>query len=107
MPADPDIWNPPSDAWYVKPLRFANLLDDARNVMSPVKVNLWSANIAGASTVAATILAWVSSHWAILDHVMSVAPVVGGYLGGSHTVHHFDKRERNKQASREAEIALK
>jgi hypothetical protein len=93
-------WCPPDDWWLVKALRFCNVLDDAKNILSPVKVNVWSANLASISTVFAGILAWVTSHWGMLDHVMSIAPVVGGYLGGTHTFHHFDKRERNLQKAR-------
>ncbi|HCE08611.1 MAG TPA: hypothetical protein DEQ40_08425 [Oxalobacteraceae bacterium] len=98
--ADPEIWYPSANGRAVKALRFLNLLDDAKNVMSPVKMNLWSANLAAFSTVMAGILGWMAGHWGMLEHVGQVGSLVGPYLGGSHIVHHFDKSERNKQASR-------
>lgn len=91
---------PPDDRWFVRWARFINILDDNENKLSPTKINVWGANIAGISTAAATIFAWVGAHWQMLDHVMSVAPLVGGYLGHAFTAHHFDKREHNLQAAR-------
>lgn len=94
------IWYPSPDGWMVKGLRFANLLDDAKNVLSPVKFNLWAANLSGVSAVAAGLFAWIGQHYGMLAHVGDISSLVGPYLAGSHVVHHFDKRERNQQEVR-------
>lgn len=92
-----DIWEPSPDGRAMKALRFLNLLDDCKNIMSPVKFNLWAANIAACSTVAAGIVSWMGGHLGLIPEIGSL---VGGWLGQAHTYHHFDKRERNKQMAR-------
>jgi len=95
-----EVRYPPDDRWWVKALRFANLLDDEVNKLSPVKVNVWAANLGGLSTTVATIAAWIGAHWGMLDHILSVAPVVGAHLWHAHVTHAADKRERNLQRAR-------
>lgn len=85
---------PADDSKIVRTLAFCNLLDDQDNKLSPVKMNLWASNLAGVSTVAAAIVAWVGGHTGMLDHVMSVAGTVGGYMGLAHGSHHYDKKLR-------------
>lgn len=96
----PNIIYPPPDKWWVKCLRFANVLDDDANKLSPTKVNVWGSVIAGVSTAAASVIAFITAHWGILDHVMSIGPLVGTWLGHSFTAHHMDKRERNVDKAR-------
>jgi len=91
---------PPDTSRVIKVARFVNVLDDSENKLSPVKINLWAANLAGMSTVAAGILAWIGGHWDMLGHVMDIGPMVGSYLGGSHASHHYDKKERNLSEAR-------
>jgi hypothetical protein len=91
---------PGDHALIVRAGRFLNVLDDADNKLSPVKLNVWGANLAGFSTAAAAVLAWISGHWAMLEHVTQIGALVGPYLGAAHTAHHMDKRDRNLQVAR-------
>ena len=93
----PDPLYPASDRWWVKSLRFANLLDDVDNKLSPVKVNLWSANLTAVSAGAATVLAWLGGH---MHLVADLWGPVGTWLVQAHATHHFDKRERNVASAR-------
>ena len=88
---------PANDVWWVKSLRFANLLDDDANKLSPVKLNVWAANLAAISAFAATAATWLGAH---LPGVEQSWALVGGWLGQAHATHHFDKRERNLAAVR-------
>ena len=90
-----DIIFPDPTKWYVKVLRFLNMLDDGFNMLSPVKLNVWSANMAAVSTILASTFGWVSGHLGLASEVWT--PVMT-WLTHAHTVHHFDKRERNKNA---------
>lgn len=94
--ADP-VWFPPNESRLVKAARFVNVLDDAHNILSPVKINVWGANLAAFSTIAAGIVGWIGGH---LSHVNEIGTLVGGWLGQAHMMHHADKRERNLQAAR-------
>lgn len=88
---------PPDDRGWVKAARFLNILDDAENKLSPVKVNVWGANLAAFSTIAAGVLQWIGGH---LGQVGEIGTLVGGWLGQAHMMHHADKRERNLQEAR-------
>ncbi len=79
-------------------LDFCNCLDDATHRLSPVKVNLWSANLAGALTSTAAFWAFVTAHWAMLSHAVDLGSIVGPYLAGSHAAHFADKGQRNRTA---------
>lgn len=94
---EPSLWYPPDSSRFIKSARFLNVLDDAHNVMSPVKINVWAANAAVVGTAAATVLGWLSGH---LTGIESVWGGTMAWLTHAHTVHHFDKRERNKSAAR-------
>lgn len=93
-----EIIYPDATKKYVKALRFANLLDDAHNAVSWTKVHVLAANIAGISSTTGLIFAWFTSHWGIVQHVLDVMPVVGGYLTHAHAMNLMDKGQRNKQA---------
>lgn len=95
--ADSPILFPDPAKWYVKSLRFANLLDDACNAVSWTKVHVLAANIAGLSSTAGLIVSWFTAHWDIVTHVLDVMPVVGGYVTHAHAMHLMDKGQRNKQ----------
>lgn len=83
---------PDSNDWWVKALRFCNLLDDQENKLSPVKVNLWAANAVVVGTGLSSLLGHVGADvW---------TPVLS-WLTHAHTVHHFDKRERSIARVRE------
>jgi hypothetical protein len=93
----PETAYPRPDHWLVRALRFCNTLDDDHNELSPVKFNVWAANLAAISTVAATIFSFVSGH------IAGVEAIWGGmmaWLTQAHATHHFDKHERNLQAAR-------
>lgn len=83
---------PSDDAILVRTGRFLDVLDDQDNKLSPVKINLWAANLAGVSTAFAALLAWITAHWEMLSHIVDVGAIVGPYLGGSHVAHHYDKK---------------
>jgi len=89
--------------WFIKSLRFLNVLDDASNVLSPVKLNVWAANLATVSMVAASLFQWLAGH---LSGVLDLWAMVGPWLTQAHTVHHFDKRERNIAPTREIAAAV-
>lgn len=91
------IWLPPNDHWLIKGARFLNVLDDAKNVLSPVKMNLWAANMTAVSAGAATVLAWIGGHMGVAAELWGP---IGGWLTQAHATHHFDKRERNLQTAR-------
>ena len=91
------VWEPSANSRIVKALRFANLLDDAKNVVSPVKVNVWAANLTTICAGAATVLSWLGGHLGLVTELWGP---IGGWLASAHATHHFDKRERNKQAVR-------
>ena len=93
--ADPRF--PPDELWRVRTLRFANLLDDEKNMLSPVKLNVWAANVGAISTVAATIVSWIGGHVTGIESLWAGAV---GWLTQAHAVHHLDKRERNLQKVR-------
>ena len=97
-----EIKFPDSDKWYVRWLRFANMLDDEKNILSPVKLNVWAANVGTFSTFVATVFAWSGSH------IQGIEALWGGamtWLTHAHTVHHFDKRERNVEKVRMAKVS--
>lgn len=96
----PDVIYPQPTKWYVRALRFANMLDDQENKLSPVKINVWAANITVLSTAVAAGFAWFSGHLGFVDQVF--APVMT-WLTHAHTVHHFDKRERSVAEARMAQ----
>lgn len=84
-------------AFLIRVLRFCNVLDDVENKLSPVKLNVWAANMGAVGTAIGTGFAWVSGH------VGGIEPIYAGmmtWLTHAHTVHHFDKRERNVQQAR-------
>ena len=88
----------PSDSKRtVRLLRFAQLLDDEKNALSPVKLNVWAANLGAISTVAATIASWVGGH---IGGIESLWAGSIGWLTQAHATHHLDKRERNLQKTR-------
>lgn len=89
---------PEPTKWWVKTFRFINVLDDDANKLSPVKINVWGANLSAFSTVFAGGCAWVTGHWDMLAHIIDVAPVVGGYLTHAHSFHFADKKERHSAA---------
>lgn len=91
---------PSDDARWIKIARFVNVLDDGDNKLSPTKINLWSSTLATFGTVFGAVVAWLTGHLPMLQHVLDFAPVVGGYLGYSGLAHHQDKRERNLQQVR-------
>lgn len=91
------------DKWYVKMFRFANLLDDKINVMSPVKLNVWAANVGAVSTAIATGFAFLSGHLGGIGELWGGAMT---WLTHAHTVHHFDKRERNVAEARNAKAGI-
>ena len=83
-------------------LDFCNVLDDATKKMSPVKLNVWAANAGVVSTALATGFAFIAGH------VSGIETVWGGamtWLTHAHTVHHFDKRERNRSTAALARVA--
>jgi hypothetical protein len=88
---------PSDDHLLVKAARFVNILDDERNILSPVKINVWAANTATASAGLVTILHWLGGHVGLIGDLWGP---IGGWLTQAHTVHHFDKRERNLQEQR-------
>lgn len=92
-----EITYPPSDARWVKVLRFCNLLDDGDNKLSPVKFGLWGAHLATWTTFGAQVMTWFGHHLPGVEHAWNV---VLPWLAGSHAAHHFDKRERNLQVAR-------
>ena len=87
-----DIWLPPNESRAVRLFRFLNLLDDARNILSPVKVNVWLSNI---STACAGFSNVVAHDGHFLAAGLSLV-----WSGIAHVTHHLDKRERNLQAIR-------
>lgn len=91
---------PSDDSLGVRALRFLNVLDDAENELSPTKLNAWGAVLAGAATVLGTIFSWLANHADALQHILDIAPIVGGYITHAAAWRHFDKRERNLQAAR-------
>lgn len=93
----------PSDSGlWIRAARFVNVLDDGFNALSPVKLNVWGANLATVGAAAATLVAWMGGH---ASGIADLWAPLGGWLTQAHTVHHFDKRERNKQTERLAAIA--
>jgi len=90
-----EIKFPDPDKWYVKTLRFFNTLDDAHNMMSPVKVNVWAANITAVSAAFGSALAWLGGHTGFVGEVWT--PIMT-WLTHAHMVHHMDKKERNRTA---------
>lgn len=93
---------PPDSSLLVRVGRFLNILDDGFNALSPVKINLWGANLAAYAAGAGTILTWLSGH--LSSGVADLWAPLGGWLTQAHVTHHFDKRERNKQNERMAAI---
>lgn len=89
------------DPRHIRVARFLNILDDAKPVLSPVKVNAWAANLAAISAAVGTGLAWMSGHMNGIEQVWAGA---AGWLTQAHVTHHMDKRERNKADERMAEI---
>jgi hypothetical protein len=87
-----DIWLPPNDSRVVKLFRFLNVLDDARNILSPVKINVWLSNVSTASASFANLVAH-DGHYAAAGFSLL-------WSGIAHVTHHFDKHERNLQALR-------
>ena len=87
---------PADDRWYVRAGRFLNVLDDEVNKLSPVKLNVWAANMSAVSTFAATAMTWFGAHLVGVEQAWALA---GGWLAHAHVTHHFDKRERNMHAA--------
>lgn len=92
---------PPDDHRWIKAARFVNILDDSVNALSPTKLNVWSANLAVIGAAGATMVAWLGGH---ASGIADLWAPIGGWLTQAHTVRHFDKREKNKQEERMAEI---
>ena len=92
-----DPWTPPDEWKLVKAGRFLNLLDDAKNILSPTKINLWAANLGAISAMAVAIFAWVGNHMSGIETVMGGAI---GWLTQASVFHHNDKKERNLQKAR-------
>lgn len=86
---------PDGTKWWVKVLRFCNVLDDGANMLSPTKVNLWSAFGGAIMTATATGVAWAHNSVTGVEHLW--APV-GTWMTHAMTAHHFDKKERNRTA---------
>ena len=83
---------PPDDRWWVKALRFVNVLDETANKLSPTKLQAWGA----------TLNAIYQAATADFSHVAGVtqAGVSALYAGAAHVLHQTDKREQNLQAVR-------
>lgn len=92
---------PPDDRLWVRAARFVNILDDSFNALSPVKINVWSANLATTGAAVATVWSWLAGH---ASNIADLWGPLGGWISQAHITHHFDKRERNKQQERMAEI---
>ena len=93
-----DLWFPPNNWWIVKLLRFINLLDDAENVLSPTKFNLWAANISARGTSIVGIFAW-------FGHNMNGMETVWAGAIGWLTHAHISYQARKKQTER-TKVAL-
>lgn len=96
-----DIWFPGDSGKFVRALRFLNVLDDERNILSPTKINLWAANLAGFSAGAVTILQWLSGH---ISGITEMWGPIGGWMVQAHAAHHYNKKERNLQVIRKEEV---
>ena len=96
---DEPLWMPPNNWWLVKILRFLNLLDDIKNVLSPTKFNVWAANLGAISALVATIFAWLGHNMAGMETVWAGAV---GWLTHAHITHYNDKKSIVSQ-----EIALR
>ena len=83
---------PSDESRFARWLRPLNVLDDADNKLSPVKINCWAANCAGAFTAMAGIFGWITGHVAMLNGALQIGSLVGPYWGGSHVAHHYDKK---------------
>lgn len=99
-----DPWMPPDDWRLVHIARFINILDDEKNILSPVKINVWSANIAAISTMVAAIISWFAGHITGIETMMGAAI---GWLTQAHATHHFDKKERNNTEVKKDEISAR
>lgn len=97
-------WLPPNEWRIVHLARFINILDDEKNVLSPVKINVWSANIAAVSTMIAAIFSWFAGHITGIETMMGASI---GWLTQAHATHHFDKKERNSTIVKKEEIMAK
>ena len=91
----------PEGGTFMKFLRFLNVLEEEKNVLSPTKINVWAANTTTMFAGVATILQWLGGH---LGMVADLWGPIGGWLTQAHTVRHYDKREKNKQKNRQQEI---
>jgi len=92
---------PPDEHRWIKAARFANVLDDQVNALSPTKINVWSANLATVGAAVATVVAWIGGHAGMIGDLWGP---IGGWLTQAHATNHFDKREKNKAKERMAEI---
>jgi hypothetical protein len=92
---------PDDGKWFIKMSRFINILDDDDNKLSPVKFNVWGANLGAVSAFAATAASWMGAHIPFLEQGYTL---IAGWMAHAHTAHHFDKKERNTQAVRLKEI---
>lgn len=84
---------PADEKWYVKLGRFVNVLDDDLNKLSPVKLNVWAANLTAVGATIGTGLSWFAGHLAGLETVWGATI---GYLTHAHITHHEDKKARRK-----------
>ena len=94
VPVQQDLWFPPNTSKTIRFLRFVNVLDDARNILSPTKINVWSANVAAISTFVASILGWLGHNITGMETMWAGSV---GWLTHAYIAHHNDKKERNKQ----------
>jgi hypothetical protein len=88
-----EILFPDPTKWYVKIFRFMNILDDAHNILSPVKMNVWAANLGAVSTMVATVFSYMSGHIVGIESLWAGSV---GWLTHAHTMHHLDKGQRSK-----------
>lgn len=88
----PEIKYAKSDSKVVKALRFANLLDDTKNILSPVKFNVWASNIGALSAMGATIFAWMGNHMQGIETVWTGSIA---WLTHSHVMHLGTKKQKS------------
>ena len=98
---DNNLWFPPNTWKIVKALRFLNLLDDAENVLSPTKFNIWAANIGALTALGATIMSWLGHNMAGMETVWAGSI---GWLTHAHLTHLADKKDRAMQITRTMQL---
>lgn len=92
------------DTRTVKALRFLNVLDDAHNMVSWTKVNVMGSTLSAGSAALAAIWAWLTGHKDMLEHVLSMGTVLGGWIAHAQVSHIADKTQRAKAAAEMARI---